>query len=633
MRSVATGALAFALVLTLGLRTAAPARAAEFQSTTPRSTTPASTGFVTARDGLLMVDGQPFRFVGANLAIMHGPENRAAAADVLQGAARDGLRVGRVWALGEGDSTSAPWVREHFLFRAGPDDWIESAARQFDVVLAEAARSGLRLIVTLSNHWSDYGGVPKYLRWFAGGKDDEWKDDVYGARDRFYSDPRAQAAFRIHVERLLRRTNRLTGRAYRDDPAILAWELMNESTVETEAGARARRRWIDGMARFIHEIDHNHLVMSGVSGYRLQRERDEWLRVCQIPSIDICDGHVYPEESLRGRDEAATEAGVDATIDDFVQLSRFVARKPFVLGEFGVRRASVDAPETVWQGHTRADWFERVFQRLRFDGAAGGLVWIYQRAGGADRIHGIGMDGDPSATAVRKALHESALAIAGNPGTPPADENPALGFARGKQPLLPLHIETPGATADVAQPATLPDGYQLTWDPVNYARADWEATGQYAGGALEHVWGSEVGWFEYAFDMPASSLALTKGVRSVELHARVSSEFPGTRAPPNGQSNVSVTLDGVTFGNASAARDDGLGSWVTLRTSSRAILARMVQPGPHALRIAVRAGAHAHGLCIYGGLGAKPKSGIEPGRITLKIATAIGDVSDVRPQR
>ena len=37
--------------------------------------------------------------------------------------------------------------------------------------IAAAERAGIRLIVTLSNSWSDYGGVPRYLRWVG-----RWRD-------------------------------------------------------------------------------------------------------------------------------------------------------------------------------------------------------------------------------------------------------------------------------------------------------------------------------------------------------------------------------------------------------------------------------------------------------------------------
>src|SRR4051812_33018944 len=77
----------------------------------------------------LTIDHQPFHFVGANLAIMHGPANRAAAEAVLQGAAKDGVRVGRVWAFGEAEGDAPAWQRDNFLFRAGADGWVEAGPR------------------------------------------------------------------------------------------------------------------------------------------------------------------------------------------------------------------------------------------------------------------------------------------------------------------------------------------------------------------------------------------------------------------------------------------------------------------------------------------------------------------------
>ena len=65
--------------------------------------------FVRASGHDLVIDRQPFHFVGANLAVMHGPSNRAATEAVIEGAAKDGLRVGRVWAFGEGDADAPAW--------------------------------------------------------------------------------------------------------------------------------------------------------------------------------------------------------------------------------------------------------------------------------------------------------------------------------------------------------------------------------------------------------------------------------------------------------------------------------------------------------------------------------------------
>lgn len=574
--------------------------------------------FVRATGNQLTVAGAPFRFVGANLAVMHGPDNRAGAARLLDEAARDGVRVGRVWAFGEGAATATPWQRDNFYFRAAPKGWIEDGPRQLDRVLAAASRARIRLIITLANSWPDYGGVPQYLRW--SGHD---RAGVYGATDFFYSDPAARTAYRAHVERLLRRTNTVTGVRYRDDPTILAWELMNESRVDTATGATARRAWIAQMGRMVHDNDPNHLVMSGVSGYRFEHERDDWLAICRLPEVDLCDGHIYPEEMLGDRPVAA----LDDAIDDFAQLALYVAGKPFVMGELGVRGDATG----LWRGQSRAAWIARIFERLRFDGVAGGLLWIYQSPSGAPQSHAVGMT-DADAASIRQGMRAAAEQLgeasraAASPGAAnqptPVERNPRLGAERGLAPLYALRAEVAGPSpvvpvAGPLGPAASP-ARRVVWDPPAFVRADWEASGFYAGGVLEHVWGTERGYFEYEYEMTGDDTPTKTAPRRLVLRARLSSEYPGTLSPPDGASAFRVSIDGIAWTNATAVRDDGKGAPIVLRTTRPDLVEATARPGRHTLRFAVPAGPHAHGLCIYGKRGATPKPGIAAAAVSLE---------------
>jgi hypothetical protein len=38
-----------------------------------------------------------------------------------------------------------------------------------DWLLVEAGRRGLRLLLTLTNYWKEFGGMQQYLRWGGGG--------------------------------------------------------------------------------------------------------------------------------------------------------------------------------------------------------------------------------------------------------------------------------------------------------------------------------------------------------------------------------------------------------------------------------------------------------------------------------
>jgi hypothetical protein len=220
--------------------------------------------------------------------------------------------------------------------------------------------------------------------------------------------------------------------------------------------------------------------------------------------------------------------------------------------------------------------------------------------------------------------------------------NPDLGPHVGEVPLMPLHGEFLGKAAVVPKIVARPDGPgpRLTWDAAAYDRAAWEATGIYEGGAVAHVWGTETGWFEYAYEVVAPEVKPKKGgvtataapvlalaqpaarVRlpyALTVRARVSSEYPGSSSPADGQSTFEVTLDGVSIGTATAVRDDGKGAWVQLRTSKPDVLHSVMGVGKHRLRFVVTPGPQAHGLCIYGKPGEKGGAAGRVGPIELKI--------------
>src|SRR5262249_14876857 len=105
------------------------------------STPTSRAGFVQARGSRFYLDGKPFRFVGANVAVMYRDEGRAAMAETLKQAGQKGIRVVRVWAFGEGGPNDigpvadfADWPRNH-PFRWAPDQWNEEAFVHLDHVI------------------------------------------------------------------------------------------------------------------------------------------------------------------------------------------------------------------------------------------------------------------------------------------------------------------------------------------------------------------------------------------------------------------------------------------------------------------------------------------------------------------
>src|SRR5213595_1489860 len=59
-------------------------------------------GFVQSNGFRFVIDGRPFRFVGANVSVMYRDDDRARMPETLARAAQSGIKVVRVWASSEG---------------------------------------------------------------------------------------------------------------------------------------------------------------------------------------------------------------------------------------------------------------------------------------------------------------------------------------------------------------------------------------------------------------------------------------------------------------------------------------------------------------------------------------------------
>lgn len=537
--------------------------------------------FVVVDKGRFTVGGKPFAFVGANLAAVQGGRNRGRYRDTIEALAHDRLQVGRIWAFAEGPHDAGPWFREDHLFRAGPGGFIEESYQQLDRVLAAARAAGVRLIVSLANNWSDYGGVPEYLRWAGVAEDDP---------AAFYSDERVRALYREGVVKLLARTNSVTGVPYRDDPTIFSWELINESVAETPEARAARRSWIVEMARLVHERDPHHLVGAGMQGYGGRDERAEWIAVNRLAGVDYCDSHLYPQTS----DRVESWQRLADYLDDRAQLARFVIGKPLVIGEFGVHTSGDDAAR--WLGMPRRELLAKLLARMADDGVDGALAWIYQPWPGRERDFGIYVD-RPSTDDVRVELARAAERAAGGP----RPKNPRLGAQQGERPLYDPFVTTVGRAAPVS--GWRRDGARalLAIGPGEFQRARFEHQGTWDRTALYHFYGAGAGRVDYRFAPPPGPIA------RLAVRARLSSEWPGTRAPPDGGSHVEVWLDREKLGELDAVADDGIGTVHELALDGAQ--ARRLGGGAHTLSFVVPDRPGQHGLCVYGkatGRGAVP---------------------------
>lgn len=535
------------------------ASAAIFFFRATRSTAPRA-GFVAVRGTEFVLDGQPFRFVGANVAVIYGRGERERMSETLRTAAESGARVVRVWAFGEGDGSGIRSSADDapLMFRRAPDQWNEEAFVHLDRVIAEAGRLGLRVQLCLTNWWRDTGGVTEYLRW--AGIDAVDERAPYGIDTEramaFYSDPTARRLYREHVARIVLRRNTITGVLYRDDPTIFGYELINEAQAPTGRWAE-RRAWVAEMSAYIKSLDPFHLVTPGTWGYRTSWERREWIAEHRLPTIDFCDVHHYP------RDDADSFVSAPEDLPPFLanrMAAALAVGKPLVMGEFGVPRDGLN-------GHTRRDWLRAYFGAAARLGAAGAMLWIVTPDAGRD--YGI----TPDDLEVHDEMKRGAQLMAQRP-------NPPAELFDGARHLAPVQFAFARRADDEAALPHAPDDRAnlYRFRPEQAVRGQFEKLGSGAG----YVWGAGAGFFEYV--VPPRHR--WQRISEVRVRARLQPVVPSDARGRISGSQVELRIDGTRCGAALVPEDerDAIYEW---RVRSWPVIVRASLGRPLAIRFVV----------------------------------------------
>lgn len=299
--------------------------------------------FVTAKDGRLYLDGRRYRFVGVNVYSLasfppdsgkyhcgraHSDEDVVA---IMREVADMGGTVIRLDA--------------YQSFTEGGTDF-----SRLDRLMVQARRHGLKLILTLENQWHDCtSGGYKYADWYRSGH------------------RRPYGGYRLSFPEYVRL---IVGR-YRDEPAILMWQVMNEAESRTRLGLEdgdALLFFAEEMAAMIKGIDGRHLLSLGTIGVgRPGSGGANYALLAGMPGYDIVEAHDYHDETLpfpAAIQEAQAVAGR--------------AGKPFFIGEVGVRSPPRSRQERAELTRVKleAAW------RADVDGM---LIWSYRAGDGTNR--------------------------------------------------------------------------------------------------------------------------------------------------------------------------------------------------------------------------------------------------------
>lgn len=354
-------ALSFALAAALLLAALnSPAHSTRAQSLPD---TPASAHFV-KRDGVrFMLEGKEFPVAGANnYYLTFGSEKEVRA--VLDDAVEMGANVIRTFiqpVIGSLDSKTVPtiwdWKKRavsadlgvhgtYMLYwdpvagKPAMNDGVNGLGK-LDFLLNEARKRNLKLIIAFLDFWSYTGGAHQVSAWY--GSDN--------APEFFGKDPRARAAYKAWVQHVVERTNQITGVPYRDDPTIMAWQLMNEPDLKPPS---VLFDWIKEMSSFVKSLDPHHLLSTGHANlYDHFSDMD-------IDEIDFGTWHAYPIHW------GVSPSTINERIPEFCAKAR-AANKPILLEEFGYARSN-PGYENVYR-----QWLKSVHDNAD---CAGWLVWV-----------------------------------------------------------------------------------------------------------------------------------------------------------------------------------------------------------------------------------------------------------------
>ena len=312
--------------------------------------------FIT-RDGAMLKDGDKvFRFAGIHAPELHRIEDDARGpcrADTrgwgqyfrwptadeqenwIRAMVQTGAKAQRVYVLSVQQAFDKACGREtHILAPATADGMPrlnEKAMRVYDNMIAEADKQGLRLILPFIDHWWWWGGREQLAAFYH-----EKPADFYRTDSQTYR------AYLDVIRQVITRTNSVTGRAYYDEKAIMAWETGNELEDTNAAFLQQTAAWIKKWAP-------HQLVVDGT----YKKINDFTLN---DPNVDIVSNHYYTNAENNHPEQVKKD------------LRSAGGKKAYMVGEFGL----LDAQQlnAIMQSivHSEVDGAR----------AAGGLIWGFR---------------------------------------------------------------------------------------------------------------------------------------------------------------------------------------------------------------------------------------------------------------
>ena len=317
------------------------------------SATAANAQFVTMKNGHFEREGKPYYYVGTNFwygAILasngQGGDRKRLhrELDKMKAMGIDNLRI----LVGSDGERGVQKSKVEPTLQIEPGVYNDTILDGLDYLLYEMGKRKMVAVLYLNNSWEWSGGYSFYLK-HAGVKNVPTPQEVGYPKfmefmSKFSTNRKAQQLFYNYVRFILTRTNRYTGKKYKDDPAIMSWQIGNEPRAFSKEALPAFARWIGESAALIRKLDGNHLISIGSEGsWGCENDYKTWEKICADRNVDYCNVHLWPYNWSWARKDHLWEdldqscKNTKEYIDNHLAICARL-KKPLVMEEFGFPR-------------------------------------------------------------------------------------------------------------------------------------------------------------------------------------------------------------------------------------------------------------------------------------------------------
>jgi len=317
----------------------------------------AQRGFVKVKGTGFTVDGKPYRYIGTNywyggLLATNGDAGKKRLKTELDFLKQHGATNLRVMVGAEGATTYKYRTPNEKTLQPQAGKFNENIMVGLDYLLNELGKRNMKAVLHFTNTWEWSGGIGQYLKWNGYGEQPYPKspggyyswDKLRQYISQFYSCKPCMDELDNYIRYVLHRTNSLNGKKYTQDPAIMAWEIINEPRPMEKAAVPAFEQWISHVAALVKSIDKSHLLTTGSEGdIASDFDMAVYRKIHADKNIDYLTIHIWPKNWGWFKDTAINKSYrviLDSAGHDIQKHLKIAQQlnKPMVIEEFGLPR-------------------------------------------------------------------------------------------------------------------------------------------------------------------------------------------------------------------------------------------------------------------------------------------------------